>query len=298
MAKLEEVILRDTRANQPAAGDVAAGTIYYVTDENVTERSSGSAWEDISDASSGGAPDDVDYLVGTATGDLSAEIVVGTSPGGELGGTWASPTVDATHSGSTHAATQAAAEATAAAALSGHTGDTSDAHDASAISLADAGGNTSETDVEGAIDELYGLVGGGSATIRACRVTRNAALNATTSATLITWDNEVRDDGGFWSAGAPTKFVIPATGWYAVGHNIQHANNASDWLFSELKRNGSAYMDQEANQAATSPKQLNFTTVDYFTAADELEVAISAQATVALTVGTKFNFWIHQVGGV
>lgn len=44
----------------------------------------------------------VDVLVGTATAAFSGEIVVGTSPGGELGGTWASPTVDATHAGSTH----------------------------------------------------------------------------------------------------------------------------------------------------------------------------------------------------
>jgi hypothetical protein len=50
-----------------------------------------------------GAPTDADYLVGTAHAGLSAEIVVGTTPGGELGGTWASPTVDATHSGSSHA---------------------------------------------------------------------------------------------------------------------------------------------------------------------------------------------------
>lgn len=50
----------------------------------------------------GGAPTTADYLVGTANGSLSAEIVVGTSPGGELGGTWGSPTVDATHSGSAH----------------------------------------------------------------------------------------------------------------------------------------------------------------------------------------------------
>ncbi len=41
-----------------------------------------------------GAPSTVDYLVGTASGGLSAEIVVGTSPGGELGGSWASPTID------------------------------------------------------------------------------------------------------------------------------------------------------------------------------------------------------------
>ena len=100
------------------------------------------------------APSTPDYLVGTTQAGLSAEIVVGATPGGELGGTWATPTVDATHSGSTHAATQAAAEATAAAALAAHTGDTSDAHDASAISIVDAGGDFTATDVEGALDEL------------------------------------------------------------------------------------------------------------------------------------------------
>ena len=41
-----------------------------------------------------GAPTDADYLVGTTNAGLSAEIVVGTTPGGELGNTWASPTLD------------------------------------------------------------------------------------------------------------------------------------------------------------------------------------------------------------
>jgi hypothetical protein len=48
------------------------------------------------------APVDADYLVGTANAILTNEIVVGTTPGGELGGTWASPTIDTTHSGSAH----------------------------------------------------------------------------------------------------------------------------------------------------------------------------------------------------
>ena len=58
----------------------------------------------VHDGSGSGAPTAADYLVGTAQAGLSAEIVVGTTPGGELGGTWSSPTVDATHSGSAHIA--------------------------------------------------------------------------------------------------------------------------------------------------------------------------------------------------
>mgnify|MGYP001568732855 CR=1 FL=1 len=85
----------------------------------------------------------VDFLVGTASGDLSAEIVVGTTPGGELGGTWAAPTVDTTHSGSTHST-----------ATDTHIADTSDAHDASAISILDTAGDFTATDVEGALAEL------------------------------------------------------------------------------------------------------------------------------------------------
>jgi hypothetical protein len=65
------------------------------------------------------APTGVDYLVGTASSALSAEIVVGTTPGGELGGTWASPTVDATHSGSAHLALGTTGS-TAAAGNHGH----------------------------------------------------------------------------------------------------------------------------------------------------------------------------------
>src|SRR3990167_2635392 len=45
----------------------------------------------------------LDFLIGTASGYLSGEIAVGTTPGGELGGTWAAPTVDTTHAGGIHA---------------------------------------------------------------------------------------------------------------------------------------------------------------------------------------------------
>lgn len=55
MAKVEDIIQRGTRAGQPTptTGE-QVGILYYVSDESVTERWSGSAWEDISDTGGGG----------------------------------------------------------------------------------------------------------------------------------------------------------------------------------------------------------------------------------------------------
>lgn len=130
----------------------------------------------------GGAPTTADYLVGTTQAGLSAEIVVGTTPGGELGGTWASPTVDATHSGSTHAAVQAAAEATAASALTAHTGDTSDAHDASAISADSTTLVGTGTDVQAVLEELDNGVADHLADTSAAHAASAISVN---SATLV-----------------------------------------------------------------------------------------------------------------
>jgi hypothetical protein len=50
----------------------------------------------------GGAPVGAGYLVTAADATLTNETVVGTTPGGELGGTWAAPTIDSVHAGSAH----------------------------------------------------------------------------------------------------------------------------------------------------------------------------------------------------
>jgi hypothetical protein len=132
-----EVILESSSTPGPAGPGVpTGGTVSQVlTKDSSTDYDT--SWQDPTGGPGGGVTD-ADYLVGTAHPDLSAEIVVGTEPGGELGGTWASPTVDATHSGSSHAGVQAAAEATAAAALSAHEADTTGVHgiaDTSALAL-------------------------------------------------------------------------------------------------------------------------------------------------------------------
>ena len=52
MSTLASVIQRGTRAAQPAATTVPVGTLYFVTDESVTERSTGAAWQSYSGSGS------------------------------------------------------------------------------------------------------------------------------------------------------------------------------------------------------------------------------------------------------
>lgn len=123
-----EVILESATTPGPAGPGVAAGGDEGQVLAKASDDDYDTEWVDMSGGPGGGAPTDATYLVTTANGDLDAEVVVGATPGGELGGTWASPTVDATHSGSSHASVQAAAEATAAGALSAHEADTTGIH--------------------------------------------------------------------------------------------------------------------------------------------------------------------------
>lgn len=170
-----------------------ANAIQSLTANKVIGTNSGGTDFELKDpAAGGGAPTTVDYLVGTADDDLSAEIVVGTTPGGELGGTWASPTVDATHSGSTHAATQAAAEATAAGALTTHEG-AADPHtgyvreaDANWVDLTDGGAST-----------LHSHAGGGAPTDADYLVgTAHAGL----SAEIVVGTTPGGELGGTWAS--------------------------------------------------------------------------------------------------
>lgn len=61
--KLSQVILRGTRSAQPAAATSNTGFLYFVTDEGVTERSSGTAWESYSGSSGGGTPAGTDTQI-------------------------------------------------------------------------------------------------------------------------------------------------------------------------------------------------------------------------------------------
>lgn len=89
MAKLEDVILRDTRANQPAASSVAAGVLFCVTDEgHIVERSNGTTWETYSPSATSGQSAGLIWLpAGESGGDEGIGVPGPPGPPGATGAT-------------------------------------------------------------------------------------------------------------------------------------------------------------------------------------------------------------------
>src|SRR5262245_13906985 len=56
MPTVPDIHRRDTRANQASATGLTIGTLYFVTDEGVTERWNGTTWEMYSGAGTGVVP--------------------------------------------------------------------------------------------------------------------------------------------------------------------------------------------------------------------------------------------------
>lgn len=91
---LEDVIQRGTRVAQPAANTVAEGSLYFVTDELVIERSNGSAWQSFSGIGVPGNNQQLTRLPGIdgtdgIDGEMGAQGLLGpvgpTGPAGSVG---------------------------------------------------------------------------------------------------------------------------------------------------------------------------------------------------------------------
>jgi hypothetical protein len=149
-------------------------------------------------------------------------------------------------------------------ALTAHLGDTTDAHDASAISVADAGGNLTATDVEAALAEIWaiadGAAGGGV-------VINDAATNTTQT----------------WSSQKSTDYVAAQ-----ITAVINGAPGALDTL-DEL----AAALGDDANFATTITNalavRLRFDAAQTLTAPEKAQ-ALANLGIVASTVDFAANF--------
>ena len=94
-SRLQDVILRGTRAAQPLATTVAPGTLYFVTDELLTEQSDGTTWNTYAD---GGAFSALRVSAGTLSQNLT-NLVFSNSNGVSFGLSASTITVSVAPSG-------------------------------------------------------------------------------------------------------------------------------------------------------------------------------------------------------
>jgi hypothetical protein len=203
-----------------AAGDWDFGT----AGEALISGGAGPAtWEPV-------APAGADFLVGTAQAGLSGEIVVGTTPGGELGGTWASPTVDTVHAGGT---SHAGIISTHEAASDPHTGYQKESEKGATGGYASLDGSTLVpknqlgTGSPGTTTYLRGdgqwmTISTAAPTFSGARVhrTANQSISADTD-TIVTFPTgsatEDFDTDSYHSMSTNTgRLTIPASGYYYV----------------------------------------------------------------------------------
>ena len=247
------------------------------------------------------APNNATYLTTTANSTLTAEVVVGSTPGGELGGTWSSPTVDSTHSGSAH---HAEAHGIAShsntsvtdAELNLLDGGTSVG---SSITIADADGfivndgGTMKT-VPASDVKTYA----GAASPINARVYNNAAQNiSNTTWTVLAFNSERFDTGGGATSGLHhnstnnSRFTIATAGVYTIWAGIEWQGNASgSFRIMRITLNGSTEIAHQSQPGAASGQRMSLSTIWSFSATDYVEVYVYQNSGSTLSIPGNNNY--------
>lgn len=128
-----------------------------------------------------------------------------------------------------------------------------------------------------------GLPGVGAAAVKACRVTRNADMSISSGGTAVAWDNEVRDDGGFWDGGAPTRLTVPDDAWYSIHATGNNASSSADFVSGLLRVDGSTIIDRGREYETTNSVSwsVKCSAIIYLTAGQYVEFLLDVGASVS-----------------
>jgi len=125
------------------------------------------------------------------------------------------------------------------------------------------------------------------------RVRDSAATTAIThnSLTSLSFDTEVRDDGGLFSPGSSDRITIVQTGWYSVSGGASWAANSTGVRHIGLAINSSIYAYRREPAPTSGVLSQNIATVVYLSATDivQLQVLQNSGGDLDLTGGVNYS---------
>jgi hypothetical protein len=163
--------------------------------------------------------------------------------------------------------------------LADHLGDTSDAHDASAVSFTPTG-TIAATNVQDAIAEVASEGGGGGgATFSGAIVTNSGTVSIPSGAfTSLTFDTETSDTDSYHSTASNTdRLTIPTTGPYMITGGCIIPIGTPLHRYIEVYKNGTTRLALTSISAwndAGFDAALSISHVDQFTAGDYVTIRV------------------------
>lgn len=137
--------------------------------------------------------------------------------------------------------------------------------------------------------------------VRAYRST-DQAYSAPYSVPRVAFDVALSDTGGFWSAGDPTKLVVPETGSYLVGFYIAINWNAPYRSFNIVYLNNitGVFVSKDTGNAPDQQRSVG-RFVYYFTAGDYVTLGLHESTGQTGTIKAQDAYapclWIAKVKG-
>lgn len=118
------------------------------------------------------------------------------------------------------------------------------------------------------------IPGTGGTAATGANVSRSTSQTIGNSATTaISFDTSVHDDGTFWNVSAPTKLVIPTTGWYLFTAHMKYNSNGTGKRVMDFRFNGTTFPGASISWPGSGQDQdMALCLAYYMTAADYVEV--------------------------
>lgn len=168
---------------------------------------------------------------------------------------------------------------------------------------AGGGGGLSDAPADGNLygrkDASWEIVPGTAPAKFFARLSKTAATTVPASTTtIISWDNEVLDNGGFYDAGAPTRLTIPAGVTEVVVSALIRSESAigggtADFAI-EIRKNGLAFIYYTIDNQFWGPPPIS-TGVIPVVEGDYFEIAVWCNASLPLHEPACY-FSIHGIG--